>query len=61
MSQESKLRRARKYLAERGIGVTAKNSKLAYTDSAGMKKEPPRWLKGEPLIVTNVEPLRRKG
>jgi len=60
MSHDSKLRRARKYLAERGIGATAKDSKLQYVDSAGVPKEPPKWLKDEPVIVTNVTEMRRK-
>ena len=45
MSNESRLKRAKAYLKQRGIAATATDSKLVYRDSAGVKREPPEFLK----------------
>lgn len=62
MTLESKLRRAKKYLAERKIAATAPDSELAYTNSAGQKCQRPQWLKKEesPIVLDNVKAIRGK-
>lgn len=57
----SRRKKAERYLANKGIAATAPGSKLVYRDSAGVQKEPPKWLQQDgPLVITNVEPIRRK-
>lgn len=60
MNNDTKLRRARKYLAQRGLSATAKDSKFIYRDKDGRERPQPDWLKPQEESTVIVLDDRRK-